>query len=72
MDEILWDACFFLNFFFFDVVREVAGVDEMSLIRDGLVRVRVRCRDPTQLRGFVKIFFNWVEYEIRFVMEDCS
>lgn len=59
-----------------DVVKEVVGlaaepiiVDELSLIRTGPVRVKVRCRDPAQLRGFVEIFFNTIGYEIRFVAE---
>lgn len=59
-----------------DVVKEISAlaaepilVDELSLIRTGAVRVKVKCRDPTQLRGFVEIFFNSVGYEIRFIVE---
>lgn len=59
-----------------DVVKEVASlvaepivVDKVSLIKTGPVRVKVRCRDPAQLRGFVEIFFNRVGYEVRFVVE---
>jgi hypothetical protein len=29
----------------------------------------MHCRDPSKLRGFVKIFFNHVGYEIRFISE---
>lgn len=57
------------------VVKEVAApaaepmvVDELSLIRSGPVRVKVKCRDPAQLRGFVEIFFNSVGYEVRFLV----
>jgi hypothetical protein len=59
-----------------DIVKEIASlvgepikVDEFSLLRDEPVRVRVNCRDPAQLRGYVEIFFNGVGYEIRFVAE---
>lgn len=48
-----------------DVVKEVAApaaepvtVDEVSLIKAGCARVKVRCRDPAQLRGFVEFFFQ--------------
>lgn len=58
------------------VIKEISSlaaepvvVDELSLIRTGPVRVKVKCRDPAQLRGFVEIFFNSVGYEIRFVVE---
>ncbi|GJN20625.1 hypothetical protein PR202_gb08025 [Eleusine coracana subsp. coracana] len=51
------------------LAAEPMAIDELSLIKSGLVRVQVRCQDPTQLRGFVEIFFNGVGYEIRFVVE---
>jgi hypothetical protein len=44
-------------------------VDELSMIRSGPIRVKVNCRDPMKLRGFVRIFFNKVGYPIRFVSE---
>jgi hypothetical protein len=31
--------------------------------------VKLNCRDPLNLRGFVRIFFNRVDYEIGFVSE---
>jgi hypothetical protein len=36
-------------------------VDELILIKVGPVRVKVNCRDPYKLVGFVRIFFqqNW-------------
>jgi hypothetical protein len=54
-------------------VARLAGdpilVDELSLIKTGPVRVNMHCRDPATLRGFVKIFFNQVGYDIRFIFE---
>jgi uncharacterized protein YdaT len=44
-------------------------VDELSLIKMGPVRVKMFCRDPAKLRGFVRILFNMVGYEIRFISE---
>jgi hypothetical protein len=44
-------------------------VDELSLIKASPVRVKMYCRDPTKLRGFVKIFFNRVGYEVIFIVE---
>jgi hypothetical protein len=59
-----------------DVVMKVATlageplvVDELSLIRNGPIRVKLNCRDPLKFRGFVRIFFNKFGYEIRFVSE---
>jgi hypothetical protein len=47
-----------------DVVMKVATlagepvvVDELSLIETSPVRVKLNCRDPLKLRGFVTIFF---------------
>jgi hypothetical protein len=40
-------------------------VDELSLIKEGPMRVKMNCRDPYSLRGFVKIFFNMVGYDIK-------
>jgi hypothetical protein len=48
---------------------EPLEVDELSLIKTGPVLVKMNCRDPFKLRGFVKIFFNKVGYEIRFLLE---
>jgi hypothetical protein len=39
-------------------------VDELSLIKTGLVRVKINCINPTTLRGFVRIFFNMIGYHI--------
>jgi hypothetical protein len=48
-----------------EVVRKIATlagvplvVDELSLIKTGRLRVKINCRDPYKLRGFVRIFFK--------------
>ena len=45
-------------------------VDELTLIREGPVRVKPNRRDNSKLRVFVEIFINKVGYEIRFVPEE--
>jgi hypothetical protein len=40
--------------------------DELSLIKDGPARVKLNCRNPDKLRGFVRIFFNRIGYAIHF------
>jgi hypothetical protein len=59
-----------------EVVRKVATlvgeplvVDELSLIKSGPIRVKLNCRDPSKLRGFVRILLNTVGHDIRFVSE---
>jgi hypothetical protein len=44
-------------------------VDELSLIKVGAVRVKMNCRDPLRLRGIVRIFFNKIGHDIKFVSE---
>jgi hypothetical protein len=44
-------------------------VDELSLIKVGPVRVKMNCRDPLRLRGIVRIFFNKIGHDIKFVSE---
>jgi hypothetical protein len=34
-------------------------VDELSLVQTGPARVKMNCRDPAKLRGFVRIFLIW-------------
>lgn len=57
-------------------VRELASlapepikVDVGSLKGEGPAKVRVNCRDPTKVGGFVEVFFNGVGYELRYVAE---
>jgi hypothetical protein len=59
-----------------EVVKKVATlageplvVDELRLVQTGPVLVKMNCRDPAKLRGFVRIFFNLAGYDIRFVSE---
>jgi hypothetical protein len=58
------------------VVRELASlvgqpvvVDELSLIREEHVRVKVNCRDPLAIRCVIEIFFNKVGHEVELVLE---
>lgn len=51
------------------LAAEPIKVDVASLNKEGPVRVKVNCRDPRKLRGFVEVFFNGVGYELRFVAE---
>lgn len=48
------------------IIGEPLEVDEISLVRADPVRVKVNCRDPSQINGFVEIFINAVGYEIKF------
>ncbi|CAL5084352.1 unnamed protein product [Urochloa decumbens] len=54
-------------------IAELAGefevVDELSLIRDGPVRVKISGRNINSLRGFVEIFVGKVGQEVKFVAE---
>jgi len=47
-------------------------VDELSLIRDEPVRVKINCRNPSAIRCDIEVFFNKVGHEIRFTMEDAT
>jgi hypothetical protein len=51
------------------LVGESLEMDELSLIKIWPMLVRMNCRDPYKLRGFVKTLFNKIVYEIRFLFE---
>jgi hypothetical protein len=51
------------------LAREPLLVDELSLIKVGHVRVKMNCSDPLKLRGIVRIFFNIIGHDIKFVSE---
>lgn len=55
------------------LIGELAGnvlvVDELSLIKDDVVRVKIQARDIEKIRGIVEIFIEGVGYDIRFVPE---
>lgn len=62
-----------------NVVKEIASlvgqpvvVDELSLLREDPVRVKVNCRDPSTIRCVIEIFFNKVGHEVKFVVEERS
>jgi hypothetical protein len=48
-------------------VAKPINVYEFSLLTDEPVRVRVNCRDPTKLKGFMETFFDSIGYEIKFL-----
>lgn len=51
------------------LVGQPVAVDELSLIRDEPVRVRVNCREPAVIRCIIEIFFNKEGHEVKFVAE---
>ena len=53
-----------------ELAGEVVVVDELSLIREGPVRVKLNGRNINKLRGLVTVFINKVGYEIQFLPED--
>lgn len=60
-----------------ETVREIAYlviepivVDEVSLIKAGLVRVQGRCRNPSLIKGSIEVFFNGSCIPIGFEVED--
>ena len=44
-------------------------VDEVSLIKDGPLRVKLRVRELAKIKGYVEIFIEGVGYEIKFLPE---
>lgn len=48
---------------------EPLEVDGISLMRAGPIRVKVYCKDPSQINCLVEIFINFVGYEIKFEAE---
>lgn len=52
-----------------ELAGEVVTVDELSLIKDEAVRVKIKAREIEKIRGFVEIFIEGVGYEIKFVPE---
>jgi len=54
------------------LVAEPLVVDELSLIKSELVRVKGRCRNPGAITGSIEIFFNGVGKLINFEVEGGS
>ncbi|CAO2172928.1 unnamed protein product [Urochloa humidicola] len=52
-----------------ELAGDVLAVDELSLIREGPVRVRMQAREIEKLRGYIEIFIDGVGREIKFVPE---
>ncbi|RLN03142.1 hypothetical protein C2845_PM13G04790 [Panicum miliaceum] len=52
-----------------ELAGEVLAIDEVSLIRDGPVRAKIRARQLSKVRGLVEIFIAGVGYEIKFLAE---
>uniref|UniRef100_K3Y1U8 Uncharacterized protein n=1 Tax=Setaria italica TaxID=4555 RepID=K3Y1U8_SETIT len=52
-----------------ELAGEVVVVDEVSLIKEGPVTVKLNARNIANLRGCVEIFIEKVGYEIQFVPE---
>jgi hypothetical protein len=48
---------------------EVLAVDELSLIKEGPVRVELRGRDISKIRGFLEVFVEKDGFDIKFVPE---
>lgn len=53
-----------------ELAGEVVVVDEVSLIKRGLIRVKMQTRDISRLKGFIEIFIKGVGYEIKFSLEN--
>jgi hypothetical protein len=51
------------------LVAEPLVVDELSLIKNELVKVKGRCRNPKAIKGSIEIFFNGVGKLISFEVE---
>jgi hypothetical protein len=48
---------------------EVIVVDEVSLIKIGPARVKIRARDISKVKGFLEIFIEGIGHYIRFIPE---
>ncbi|RLN07428.1 hypothetical protein C2845_PM11G05270 [Panicum miliaceum] len=53
-----------------ELAGEVVVVDELSLIREGPMRVKLNARNLSNLRGFIEIFIGRRGYELKFLAED--
>ena len=51
--------------FIAELAGEVIVVDEVSLIKEGLIIVKLQARDISKLRGFLEVFILGVGYEIK-------
>ncbi|CAN6309400.1 unnamed protein product [Urochloa humidicola] len=52
-----------------ELAGDVVAVDEVSLIKEDLVRVKMQAREIDKIRGFIEIFINGEGFDVRFVPE---
>ncbi|CAN6334410.1 unnamed protein product [Urochloa humidicola] len=52
-----------------ELAGDVVAVDEVSLIKEGPVRVKLMGRDISSIRGILEIFVDGVGYDIKFTPE---
>lgn len=52
-----------------ELAGEVIVVDELSLIKEEPIRVKIQAREIDKIRGFVEVFIEGIGYEIKFVPE---
>ncbi|CAO2163772.1 unnamed protein product [Urochloa humidicola] len=52
-----------------ELARDVIAVDEVSLIKQDPVRVKLQAREIAKLRGYIEFFTGGVGYEVQFMPE---
>ncbi|CAN6166580.1 unnamed protein product [Urochloa humidicola] len=52
-----------------ELAGDVVAVDEVSIIKEGPVRVKMQAREVSKLRGYIQIFIEGIGYDIKFVPE---
>ncbi|CAO2194224.1 unnamed protein product [Urochloa humidicola] len=52
-----------------ELAGDVVAVDEVSIIKEEPVRVKMQAREVANLRGYIQIFIDGIGYDIRFVPE---
>lgn len=55
-----------------ELAGEVITVDELSLIKEEPVRIKLQAREIEKIQGFVEVFIEGTGYEIKFVPEKMS
>jgi hypothetical protein len=51
------------------LVGQPLVVDELSLVRDEPIRVKVNCRNPGAINCIIEVFFNQIGHDIKFMAE---
>ncbi|CAO1939552.1 unnamed protein product [Urochloa humidicola] len=52
-----------------ELAGEVVAVDEVSLIKEGPARVKLRARNINNIRGIIEVFIDGVGYDFKFIPE---